>query len=177
MPMKSNGLKVREVVFAALLVVSGILVQTGAAQESKEEKNLPITITSERMEGDFETGVIIFMDHVKVIRGEMVLHAEKVEVYPKDKGKDVERIVATGNVRVVHGTRASVSDRVEYIEDGEFLILTGNAKVLDGNNTITGPLIRIYLNEDRAEVEGNTVERPKFLFYPDSLKKQGADGE
>jgi lipopolysaccharide export system protein LptA len=175
--MKSKGLKLWRFILAGILFISGTLVQSGVAQENEEKKILPITVTSERMDGDFESGIITFMDHVKVVRGEMVLHAEKVEVYPKDKGEDVERMVATGDVRVVHGTRASVSDRVEYVEDGGLLILTGNAKVVDGNNTITGPLIRVYLNEDRAEVEGNTVERPKFLFYPDSMKKQGADGK
>ncbi len=175
--MKSNRLKSRRFILAGILLVSSTLVQSAAAQESGEKKNLPITVTSDRMNGDFESGVITFMDHVKVVRGEMVLHADKVEVYPKDKGEDIERMVATGNVRVVHGSRASVSDRVEYVEEVGLLILTGHAKVVDGNNTITGPLIRVYLNEDRAEVEGNTVERPKFLFYPDSMKKQGADGK
>ena len=102
----------------------------------------------------------------------MVLQADKVEVHPKEGGKEIERIVAAGNVRVITGSRSSLSDQVEYLEALDLLILSGNAKVIDGQNTITGPLIRVYLKEDRAEVEGNTVERPKFLFHPDSQKKK-----
>lgn len=156
--------------FAGILVLFLVQSQALGAQENGEVEKLPITITSDRMEGDFKAGVFSFMDSVKVIRGEMVLHADEVEVYPKDGGEDIERIVAVGHVRAMTASRSSVSDRLEYLENGGLLILTGNAKVSDGNNTITGPLIRVYLEEDRAEVEGNTSERPKFLFHPDTLK-------
>ncbi len=158
---------------AGVLVLSSGLIKDVTAEEARdrEEKNLPITITSDRMEGDFKSGVIVFLGGVKVIRGEMVMHADKVDVQTANSGQDIERIVATGNARVISGSRSSMSDRVEYIEAQDFLILTGNARVSDGNNTISGPLIRVYLKEDRAEVEGSTAERPKFLFHPDTLKK------
>jgi len=145
-------------------------------QGEPPEKDLPITITSERMEGDFEAGIVTFLDRVKVVRGEMILYADKVETYPKDGGEDLERVVATGHVKVISGTRSSVADRAEYLEEGEILLLTGNAKVSEGSNTLIGPVIRVYLNEDRTEVEGNTVERPKFLFYPGQGKKAGEEG-
>jgi lipopolysaccharide export system protein LptA len=148
------------------------------AQEGPSEQDLPVTITSDRMEGDFKAGVITFLDQVKVVRGEMILYADKVVTYPKDGGEDLERVIATGHVKVISGNRTSVADRAEYLEEGEILLLTGNAKVTDENNTLTGPLIRVYLNEDRTEVEGNTVERPKFLFYPEKGKdKAGRSGE
>lgn len=145
-------------------------------QGEPPKKDLPITITSDRMEGDFEAGIITFLDRVKVVRGEMILYADKVETYPKDGGEDLERVVATGHVKVINGTRTSVADRAEYLEEGEILLLTGNAKVSDSSNTLIGPVIRVYLNEDRTEVEGNTVERPKFLFYPGKGKRIGGKG-
>ncbi|NOY54051.1 MAG: hypothetical protein GXP58_10625 [Deltaproteobacteria bacterium] len=159
---------------AVVLCLSLLLPVIAAGQPPG--KDLPIIITSERMEGNFESGIITFLDHVKVVRGEMILYADKVETYPENKGKDLKRVVATGHVKVISGTRSSVADRAEYLEEGEILVLTGNAKVYDGDNTLIGPVIRIYLNEDRTEVEGNTVERPKFLFYPGKGKKTGEEG-
>jgi lipopolysaccharide transport protein LptA len=150
-----------------------VLNEQASAQDREEGKSLPVTIVSDRMEGSLEAGVITFMEGVKVVRGDMVLHADKVDIFPGDGGESIDRIVATGHVRVISGSRASVSDRVEYLEETAVLIMTGHAKVQDGNNTITGPLIRVYLDEDRAEVEGNTVERPKFFFLPETLKKEG----
>jgi len=99
-----------------------------------------------------------------------------VETYPEKGGEDLKRVVATGHVKVISGTRTSVADQAEYLEEGEILVLTGNAKVSDGSNTLIGPVIRVYLNEDRTEVEGNTVQRPKFLFYPGKVKKAEEKG-
>ncbi|MDX1764130.1 MAG: lipopolysaccharide transport periplasmic protein LptA [bacterium] len=137
---------------------------------------LPITITANRMEGDFKSGIITFLDAVKVVRGEMVLYADHVELHPGEQGKKIEKVTAAGHVRVVDGSRSASSDRAEYVDAGEILILTGNAKVSDGQNTITGPLIRIYLREERTEVEGTRDERPRFLFYPDKLKEEAQGG-
>jgi lipopolysaccharide export system protein LptA len=157
------------IVWLVVAAICAASVKQGLADDRQ-----PITITSNRMEGDFKSGVIVFLEQVKVVRGDMVLHADRVEIYPKDKGQEIDKMVATGHVRVASGTRSSFSDHVEYIEESEILILTGNAKVSDGHNTITGPIIRVYLREDRTEVEGNTVERPRFLFYPDDLKEKEA---
>ncbi len=153
-----------------LLILFQLSFPVMAQEGSREKTCLPVTITSDRMEGNFKEGVITFLDHVKVVRGEMVLHADRVDTYPKNGGEDVERIVARGHVRVIQGSQTSVADQVEYLKQGELLILTGHARVSDGKNTVFGPLIRVYLDENRAEVEGNTVERPKFLFYPEERK-------
>lgn len=139
-------------------------------------ETLPITITSNRMEGNFKSGIITFLDEVKVVRGEMVLYADRVQIHPGEEGTEIEKVVATGRVRVVDGSRSASSDRAEYMDAGEILILTGNAKLSDGQNTITGPLIRVYLREERTEVEGNGGERPRFLFYPDKLKQERQGG-
>ncbi|MEK6776104.1 MAG: lipopolysaccharide transport periplasmic protein LptA [bacterium] len=159
-------------IIVVLFFCSGLFNDVTAEEVHEQDgENLPITVTSDRMEGDFKSGVIVFIGGVKVIRGEMVMHADKVDVQTANSGQDVERIIAQGNARVISGTRSSISDRVEYVQAQDLLVLTGNAKVSDGNNTISGPLIRVYLKEDRAEVEGSTGERPKFLFHPDTLKK------
>ncbi|OIP63576.1 MAG: hypothetical protein CO150_05620 [Nitrospirae bacterium CG_4_9_14_3_um_filter_53_35] len=158
---------------AGLLMLCSLLIQDAGAEDASgpEGKSLPMTITSDRMEGDFKSGAIVFLGGVKVIRGDMVMHADQADVQTANSGQDIERVLAAGHVRVISGSRSSMSDRAEYIEAQDLLILTGNARVSDGNNTLSGPLIRVYLKEDRAEVEGSTAERPKFLFHPDTLRK------
>lgn len=160
----------RRFLLTGMLLILFVPLETVTALDHGEQEKLPVTISSDRMRGDFKAGVFTFLDSVKVVRGDMVVHADEVEVHPGEGGEEIERIVATGNVRVMTGTRSSVSDRVEYLQQGSLLILTGNARVSDGNNTIAGPLIRVYLDEDRAEVEGNPSERPTFLFHPETMK-------
>lgn len=160
----------RRFLLTGMLLILFVPFQTVTAVDHGEQESLPVTISSDRMRGDFNAGVFTFLDSVKVVRGDMVLHADAVEVHPAEGGEDIERIVATGHVQVMTGTRSSVSDRVEYLQQGALLILTGNARVSDGNNTIVGPLIRVYLDEDRAEVEGSPSERPTFLFHPETMK-------
>ncbi len=155
---------------AVLVIASCLGASPAGAQQPGAGRDLPITITSDRMEGDLKAGVITFMDRVKVVRGDTILYADRVETYPKKGAEDVDRIVAIGNVRVVRGSRLSTADRAEYRESEALLILSGRAKVSEGNNTVSGAVIRVYLDEERTEVEGDTAERPRFLFYPENGK-------
>ncbi len=176
--MRGLGMTAVRRVLPPLWVLGAILLSV-AVPGARGNEQVPITITSNRMEGDFKSGIITFLNEVKVVRGEMVLYADRVELYPRERGKQIDKVVASGHVRVLDGSRSAWADRAEYIDATEILVLTGNAKVSDGQNTITGPLIRVYLREERTEVEGNTVERPRFLFYPDGpdgVKKEDQGG-
>ena len=48
-----------------ILLIVFVSLTTLEAQESLDEGRLPITITSDRMEGDFQGGVITFLNDVR----------------------------------------------------------------------------------------------------------------
>jgi lipopolysaccharide export system protein LptA len=98
-----------------------------------------------------------------------------MEVYLDDKGERVLRIVSTGNVKIVtEDCRTGTARRAEYYDDGQRLLLLGNAKVWQEENVVTGEEIEILLAEDRSTVKGSGPERVKSVFYPKREEKPEA---
>jgi lipopolysaccharide export system protein LptA len=100
-----------------------------------------------------------------------------MEVYLDDKGERVQRIVSTGNVKIVtEDCRTGTARRAEYYDDDQRLLLLGDAKVWQEDNVVTGDKITIWLAEDRSTVEGSTPARVKSVFYPkrDETKGDGS---
>ena len=72
---------------------------------------------------------------------------------------DLEKIEAKGNVSVTQGDRIATGDEGVYFHDTGQIILTGNAVLSEGKNSIKGDRVIVYLNEKRGIVESNRRKR------------------
>lgn len=136
-------------------------------QKAKVAKSEPIVITSNKMEGSKKESIVIFTGNVIAKKEDSTQHADKMEVYLDEKGEKVERIISTGNVKIVmQDGRTGTSQRAEYYDEEQKIILIGNAKVWQEENVVTGSRITIYLAEDRSIVESGGQEKVKAIFYP-----------
>ncbi|MBI5378675.1 MAG: hypothetical protein HZA23_00775 [Nitrospirae bacterium] len=81
----------------------------------------------------------------------------------------ISKILAKGNVRIVRGEQTATAQEAVYLREEEKIILTGDAKVWEGPNMVTGRQITLFLDEDASLVE----QEVKVIFYP---KKQEAKG-
>jgi lipopolysaccharide export system protein LptA len=52
-------------------------------------------------------------------------------------------------------------------------VLSGNARVWQDENVVSGDTITIFLAQDRSVVQGGRQERVKAVFYPRDEKKDG----
>jgi lipopolysaccharide transport protein LptA len=75
-----------------------------------------LDVSSERMTFDSKTRVFIFEDKVRVLRCAMVILCDRLQVINDASDKNVEQIIATGNVRFQQGMRAAVAERADYFE-------------------------------------------------------------
>ncbi len=130
------------------------------------QKGGTIDINSNRMEVDSGKSVITFYDDVVARRDDLTLFSAVLKVYYKessaDKKKDVDYIVAEGNVKVVQGMRVATGNEAKFYKDKEIIILTGDpATVKEDDNQISGNKVTIYLKENKSVVEGN---RPRVIF-------------
>jgi lipopolysaccharide export system protein LptA len=150
---------------------------TAPATEGKEG---PIVVDSDSLESMQKEGLSVFKGNVVARQNNSTQWADRMEVYTDSKTDRIERVVSTGNVRIItRDCRMGTASRTEYYDVEERVVLIGNARVWKGNDIITGERITIYLAEDRSLVEGGKQERVKAVFYKDRPKieiKMGPNG-
>ena len=171
------------VVFAAALALA--VATTASAQAPRapaaktpaaapKDDRAPVTVDSDKMERLGKEGLVIFSGNVVARQNNSVQYADRMEVYLDEKGDKILRIVSTGSVRIItHDCRTGTARRAEYTDLDQRMVLTGNARVWQDDNVVSGESITIFLSQDRSLVQGGTQERVKAVFYPKDEKKDG----
>ncbi|MEN8136382.1 MAG: lipopolysaccharide transport periplasmic protein LptA [Thermodesulfobacteriota bacterium] len=145
--------------------------------------NEPIHIEAARMESDQRQGSVLFAGNVEATQGDLIIRAEQMTVYYRKAGetaspagsggKSIEKLKASGTVKIIKQDWLASGDRMEFATEDRKVVLTGNTRVWQGNNTVTGDKVILYLDEGKSVVEnknGNTDTRVKAFFYPESDK-------
>lgn len=133
------------------------LVDLGAEEKGKGE---PIVITSQNLINDNKAKTATFDGNVVAKRGEVTLYSNKLIVYYEDeqKGGSIRMIEALGNVRLVKADRIITSHKaVYYPEPEEKVVFTGEPRVTEGKNLVTGEKITYFIKDDKALVEKSKV--------------------
>jgi lipopolysaccharide export system protein LptA len=179
------------VLFVALLVPGSLYAQDNNSIVKADiiKKNEPIEIVSDRLEAFNEKKLIMFTGNAVAKQGDRVLKADQLLLYykkdpaKKDKiGKmeiegtgDLDKIEAKGNVSVTQGERLATGNEAVYYNDTGQIVLTGNALLREGKNTIKGCRVIVYVNEKRgsADICGpENKERVKAVIYPQEKKTE-----
>ncbi len=153
-----------------LLLVSPVLTVEGQPQNSPVGS---IEVSSRQMEVDQAKGTVLFLGSVVGKRGEMTIYADKLTLYLVDiDGKrNIERLTAAGQVRVVDGERVARANNLEYLQAEEKMILTGKAEVHQAANLVSGEEIILFIREDRSLVKSGKDGRVKAVFLPEQERK------
>lgn len=155
----------------------------------------PIAISSDRMESDDPRGVVHFIGSVVARQGEMTILCDVMDVFyeheekPPNAGDDsaggrsgsalggasrqIDRIECRGNVKVLEGDRQASGDTGLYLARSlpRRIILTGNARVWQGADSLTGHQVTYYLDTDRSLAEGGAGGRVRTIFNQEDDKK------
>jgi len=139
--------------------------------------NDKIHITADRLVASQNSQMVTFTGKVKAIRGKMTIDSDSLNVFytdPKqtsDKkvGKDsIDRIVASGNVKIEMEGKTATCDQAVYQTSSQSLTLTGeNTRIQSGDNYITGNTVTIYQETGQIIVDGNDTQRVNAVFQPD----------
>ena len=160
---------------------SRLLDATGLGK-SKE----PIIITSDRLEYDYRSNVVVYRGGVQALQGRLKIASDTLTVTFAD-GKDgaaapqgglalgagsarLKEIVAAGKVRIEDGTRWATGGRAVFDQANRTLVLSETPVLHDGANEVLGDRVIVYLDEDRSVVEGGR-KRVKAVLHPDREEK------
>ena len=140
-------------------------------QQVKKEDHSTIEITSDRMRSENGGQKIIFSGNVEAIKGDMTITSDIMEVYNTSDKKQIEEIVAIGNVDITRAGKKAKGDRAVYLDQLQKIILTGTPKAVawEGKDIIEGREMIFLLKKDRFVV--NERVRAKIFQKTNEKKK------
>ena len=170
-----------------LILLVLVFCATGAvaAPLPGSDENLPVDVTADNMVYNADKNTVVFQGKVEAVRGEFKMWSEVLTLYlkshdaarqgktstaPAMEGSDLDRIVAEKNVRFQNGTQTGSSQKATYYSAKSLLVLEGNPILHDGDNSITGNVIRYFVNENRSVVEGSPKQRVHAVFTSNDKK-------
>ncbi|BCA79547.1 lipopolysaccharide transport periplasmic protein LptA [Desulfuromonas sp. AOP6] len=155
---------------AWLLLVTG----NGFGQENTSEglgnRNEPIHVVSDRLEADQAGKEVRFIGSVVARQGDVVMYAQEMRLVYVPSTREVERVVATGDVRIVQGDRVATGEQGILFNSEKKVVLTGAPRLFQGENSVAGDEITVYLLEERSIVSSAEGSRVQAVFHPKEEK-------
>ena len=152
-------------------------VKTGAAKVKtvKAAADAPqreSVITAERIEFDNKEGIILFDEKVFVDDEQFLMRSDRLLVFMEGTN-DVQQIMAVGNVSITNQNRAASCEKAVYTKKDGQIVMTGKAKLSqgDGGGEVTGDRITFWLDDERMEVYPGRVVLPPGTFNKADAKK------
>ena len=126
------------------------------AKEVAASGSGPIKITSDRLVAKKKEGLVIFKGSVVARHKDGTIISDSLNVYYD--GKDaVEKIVASGNVKINRQDRVGVCNTAIFYPDEQKIVMSGDPRVWKDGDVVTGEVITIYGGSDRMDVEGASI--------------------
>jgi len=174
-------------VIAAALACALLPAPAPAQEEEPLKEERQTVIESERLsvENDGDRAYFLFTGNVEVEATNLRLESDRLEVFATREAEteasigkhgSIERILATGNVRIEQAERVATAGRAEVLVEEERILLTENPVVSQAGGRLTGPELVIERGAGRVIVKGDATNKVRltgpairdFGFEPDS---------
>jgi lipopolysaccharide export system protein LptA len=130
----------------------------------------PLKIKSDTLHADNDKKTATFQGKVVAHQGDLTLYADRLVITYNEAGKDLAKVEAFGNVRVLQGSRQATSSHAIYDPKEAAIHLDGSPapRVVQGEDVVTGKVITYYVNEQRSVVTGGPNQRVEAVIHPGS---------
>ena len=145
-------------IIAALSLVAALTGGAGAqdrgGESARDLGSRPIDVSADRLSADSVRNKVTFEGSVVAKQADVTLYADRIEAdYSREAGA-IDRIEAVGNVRFVQEGREARSPRAIFHNLEQRIVLSGGATLRQGQNTVEGETLTIFLRENRSVVTG-----------------------
>lgn len=130
------------------------------------QKDQPIDITSDKVEAFWKENLIIFKGNVVARQKDIVIYADMLEALIIEDGKGIDRVTAGGNVKIQQGLRIAHCQKAIFYNRDQKVVLTGEPRVVEGNDVVSGDEIIFDIEKNRVEVKGGPGGRGKAKIQP-----------
>lgn len=161
------------------LLVLVLLMLVGLTPHHAEAANAfsgdaPLDISSRQLEADDLAKTVTFIGDVEARQGDLAIFAGRLTVHYQGESRQVERIEAEQDVRIVQGQRIATGQHAVFRRSLGEIVLTGRPSINDGEDRVSGDKITVYLNDNRSVVDSSGAGRVKAIFHPKG-KGHGTD--
>ncbi len=155
------------------------LLSFAFAQEmklSKDRAKEKIHVTADSLSSENNARFAEFTGNVKVTQGDFIIKSDSLKIFYKESGgekkagttESIEKIVATGNVKIESEESTAFSQQAEYDTNTMIMVLTGeDSRVFDRKNSVTGSKITFNRKDGLVKAEGDNKRRVNAVFFPD----------
>lgn len=151
----------------------GVLKKEKAKEKEKGDDQSPMVINSDSLEVDNKNGKVLFKQNVVAKRGDIQIFAGEVEVsYEENK---IKEIIARKDVKVVRGDVIATGQKASYDDARQMIILEGDPKIIQGDDTLEGERITFFLKDNKSVVEGNKGKRVQATIFPRKKEEKGKE--
>jgi lipopolysaccharide export system protein LptA len=170
----------------AVLFFTSALAAAPATVAGPKGSREKIHIIADELTADGKAKVAEFTGHVKATQGTTVIESDTLRIYYReappedtagtDAGESIERIEASGHVRIRFENRLAETEEAIYNMDTQVFVLTGaGTRVTSGNHYIAGEKITLQRADGKVFVESGDRQRVEAVFFPED--KEGAKGD
>ena len=139
---------------AALLGVQQLSAQSIAGFDSDQ----PVDYAANRIELQDRENRVVLSGDVAISQGDLKLSAGRTIVdYIDDDTLKIQRITATGGVRVTRGDEAARGNVAVYDFNRRIITLVGGVQLRRGSDTMNGGRLVIDLDSGVSSVDGRTA--------------------
>jgi lipopolysaccharide export system protein LptA len=156
-------MKISILILFLVLIGSPSFAQTGS---EKFQRDQPVEVVADRLEAEDITGRVNFIGRVVATQGDLTIYSSRMTLFLHPEDRDVERVEAFGEVRIVQGDRVATAQQGVFFRNEARIVLTGEPRVHQGEDFIAGEEIIVYLEEERSVVRGSENARVRATFHP-----------
>lgn len=151
----------RLVLLAALLTCPALL--TAQAPSLSQ----PLHFKAKELDARRNERILKLNGAVRVDHGETVITADQMTFYYASDQSTIEKIIATGKVRLTEPGRHGRAEQAVYLPASQKITLTGSPIIWDGGNQLAGSEIVIFREPDRLSVKG-----ARAIVQPDAVRER-----
>lgn len=125
-----------------------------------------VDIVASKMEGFEKENRILFEGSVILKQEDLTMVSEKLEAYLSEDRKEIRKMFAKGNVKIVKGERTATCKEAEFDNELRIIILRGDVDVVSGPDRLKGETVIYFLDEEKVVVSGEKGSKAKVIIFP-----------
>jgi lipopolysaccharide export system protein LptA len=146
-------------------------IEPAKGKEKTKDAPSALDITSEILEVDKKNRLVVFRGKVRAEQEELRILSDELRAFYDEKGKQIEKIIASGNVKISGEDVSAIAERAEFITPEGKIILSGKPEIWQGSDKLEGEEVTIFLGNKNIIVKKARATVSPQRLYPDREKK------
>lgn len=121
-----------------------------------------IEITADHLSIKNKENIAIFKDNVVMKKDDLLIYSPILKVIYDQKNQKqnkLKEIIADKGIKVMSYDKKLIADHAKYDVTNDIIIFTGNAKYIQGDNTVSGEKIIYNIQNEEVRILNNPAKQ------------------